>query len=151
MSKSVHPETQKVTRELAEIHSELKTDLSTLRSDMQKDMKDIKDSLNLLLEMKTSWEQSLTDCKNLCDTNTELHARVAKVENENKSLNTHVCQLEDKLLEGNVIFQGIPDLLWESTDMTKEKVLAAISHTIGGESQEEKMDQAQKIPIKDVT
>ena len=114
-------------------------------------MKDIEESLNLLLEMKSSWEQSLTECKNLHEANADLHARVTKIEKENKTLNSHLRQLEDKLLEGNVIFQGIPDSVWESLETTKEKVLLAISHMIGGETQELKMDQARKIPIKDVT
>ena len=90
MSKPVLPETQNLTPELSEIRSKMKTDMLTLRSDMQKDMKDINDSLNLLLEMKFSWEQSLTECKNLCEANAELHARVSKVEKENKTLNTRV-------------------------------------------------------------
>ena len=76
----------------------------------------------------------------LQEANTELHARVTKVEKENRSLNNRVCQLEDKLLEGNVVVQGVPDSIWESTETTKEKILAAISHTIGGDTQEEKMD-----------
>ena len=93
-------------------------------------MKDIKESLNLLLEMKSSWEQSFTECKNLGEANVDLHARVTKIKKENKTINSHACQLEDKLLEGNVIFQGIPDSVWESSETTKEKVLAAISHRL---------------------
>ena len=108
-------------------------------------MKDIKESLNLLLEMKSSWEQSFTECKILREANVDLHARVTKIKKENKTINSHVRQLEDKFLEGNVIFQGIPDSVTESSETTKEKVLAAISHTIGGETQELKKDQARKI------
>ena len=59
-------ESQKLTSELPELHSEIETDMLTLCSDMQKDMESlissIKDSLNLLLEMKNSWEQSLKEC-----------------------------------------------------------------------------------------
>ena len=59
--------------------------------------------------------------------------------------------LEDKLLEGNIVFQGVPESLWEASETTKEKILTAISHTISGDSQEDKMQQAHQIPIKDVS
>ena len=36
-------------------------------------------------------------------------------------------------------------------ETTKEKILTAISHTISGNSTEEKMDQARKIPIKEIS
>ena len=58
--------------------------------------------------------------------------------------------LEDKLLEGNIILQGIPDVVWEPSETTKEKVLSAIAHTISGNSHEDKMEQARRIPIKDI-
>ena len=78
-----------------------------------------------------------------------------KVSSERKENQTieffHNAFIEDKLLEGNVVFQGIPDSLWESSGATKEKILSAIAHTISGETEESKMDQARKIPIKDVS
>ena len=59
--------------------------------------------------------------------------------------------MKDKLLESNVIFQGVPDSIWEPAETTKEKVLAVISHAISGDTQEDKMDQVRKMPIKDFT
>ena len=85
------------------------------------------------------------------NTDTDLQAWVEKVESENRQLNSKVNELEDKLLEGNIIFQGIPEQLWEPSNTTKEKVLTTISHTISGDSVEDSMDQARRIPIKDVT
>ena len=60
------------------------------------------------------------------------------MEKENRFLNNQVRQLKDKLLGGNIVFQGVPDSITESTETTKEKIQAAISHTIGGDTQEEK-------------
>ena len=93
----------------------------------------------------------MPECNNLRNENTELHARINKVEKDNCILNNRICQLEDKLLEGNIIFQGVLDSIWEPMETMKEKILTAISHTISGDSQEAKMDQAQKSPIKEVT
>ena len=96
------------------------------------------------------WEEDRQEWTRLRTANEELHVKINKVETENKNLSTRVRILEDKLMEGNVVLQGIPDSLWEPGETTKEKVLTAIAHTIGGENFEEKMDQARKIPIKDI-
>ena len=40
--------------------------------------------------------------------------------------------------------------MWEPSEMTKEKVLTAISHTISGTDHDNRMEQARRIPIKDV-
>ena len=93
----------------------------------------------------------LWECNAIRGLNSELNARIVKVENENKLLTNKVRQLEDKLLEGNVIFQGVPDSIWEPSETTKEKILAAITHTISGETFEAKMDQAKRITIKHVS
>ena len=84
----------------------------------------------------------LPECNNLRNKNTELHSRINNVEKDNCILNNRVCQLEDKLLEGNIIFQGILDSIWEPMETTNEKLLTAISHTISDDTQEVKMDQA---------
>ena len=129
--------------------------MMSIRSDMQNDMKDLinplQDSINMLLEINKQWEHSLKECNELKQQNLELNTKMCKIENDNKLLNQRVQQLEDKLLEGNVMFQGIPDSLWEPSETTKEKVFSAIAHTISGDKEESKMDQAWKIPIKDVT
>ena len=81
----------------------------------------------------------------------ELNQRITKVENDNRHLTEKVRKLEDKMLEGNVIFQGIPDSTWEPSTTTKEKVLTALAHTISGTSMEDKLEQAGRIPIKNVS
>ena len=86
----------------------------------------------------------MPECNNLRNENTELHARINKVEKDNCILNNRVRQLEDKLLEGNTIFQSVLDLIREPMETMKGKILTAISQTISGDTQEAKMDQAQK-------
>ena len=110
----------------------------------------IKTSLDILLEVKSAWETSLKECQEMKSENQELCTRIERVEIENKKLSDKVSHLEDKLLEGNVIFQGIPESMWKPSETTKEKVLSAISHTISGETLESRMNQARQIPIKDV-
>ena len=129
----------------------LSPELEDLRSEIEQMICPLKDGLNLLLEMRDSWETGLQKCNTLLTENKQLHARVEKVEKENKALNNRVRTLEDKLLEANVIFQGVPDSIWEPMETMKEKILTAISHTISGSSVEEKMDQARKIPIKEIS
>ena len=111
----------------------------------------LKASLELLLEVKNAWEEGLHECKIVKTKNTELQVRVEKVEEENRKLSHKINELEDKLLEGNIIFQRIPEQLWEPLNTTKKKVLSAISHTISGTDAEDRMAQARQIPVKDVT
>ena len=128
----------------------LSPDLEDLRSEVEDMISPLQASINILLELKTSWELSMQECATLRSQNTQLHTRITKVENENKLLNVRVQRLEDKLLESHVVLHGVPDTLWEPMETTREKVLTAISHTISGESHEARMDQAKKIPIKEI-
>ena len=104
----------------------------------------------MLLQIKEAWETRLKECQEIKCKNMELQHHIEKIEEDNKRLTSKVHQLEDRLLEGNIIFQGIPEQLWEASEVTKEKVVTAVSHTISGTSQEDQMQQARMIPIKDV-
>ena len=126
----------------------LTPELQALKDEMQQDM------LNIIAPLQASIKdlvEGLKECQLIGLENKELHTRLRKVETDNKNLRTKVQHLEDKLLEGNIIFQGIPETLWEPSSTTKEKVLTAIANTISGENHEDKMNQARNIPIKDVT
>ena len=128
---------KKLTPELEALRDEM-------HSDMQKIIEPLQESIKEML-------LGLRECQNLRRENEDLHRRVKIVEADNIKLHQRVSQLEDKLLEGNVIITGIPESLWENSSATKEKVLRAISHTISGESDDDKMNQARNIPIKDVS
>ena len=132
----------------------LSPELKELKDEMKHDMEalitPLKASIDALLQIKQAWEVGIEDCRTLQEANVTLTNQLIKVENDNKHLQDRVRHLEDKLLEGNVILQGIPDALWEPVDSTKEKVLTAIAHTISCTSHKDKMDRACKIPIKDI-
>ena len=134
---------RKLSPELESLRDEIKQDTNAL-------IEPLKASLEILLEFKNIWETSFKECQKIRTKNSELQLRIENVEQENRRLNNKVNLLEDKLLEGNIIFQRIPESLWEPSATTKEKVLTAISHTISGSDQEDKMNQVRGIPIKDV-
>ena len=140
------PKPNKKLSSLEDLHSEVKDMINPMKSSIST----LKTSIDLLLEMKTAWENSLQDYNTLRTHNSDLTARLTKVELDNKQLNDRLQHLENKLLECNVVFQGVPDSVWEPMETTREKVLTAISYTISGDSQEQKMDQARNIPIKEV-
>ena len=121
-----------------------------MKNDMEMLIILLKASINALLQIKHAWEDGIKECRTLQQLNATLTIRIEMVEDDNKQLQDRVQHLEDKLLEGNVIIQGIPDTLWEPSESTKEKVLLAISHTISCTSYEDKMEQARRIPTKDV-
>ena len=131
----------------------LSPEIQSLKDEISTEMNNLiaplKASLDLLLEMKSTWEIGIKECHSTRTQNFELKQRIDRVEKENLHLNRKV--LEDKLLEGNIVFQGVPENLWEASEATKEKILTAISHTISGDDQEDRMQQVQRIPIKDVS
>ena len=128
---------KKLTPEMAALCDELHLDIKKIIEPLQDNIKE------MLL--------GLRECQNLRKENDDLQRRVKAVEADNIKLHHRVSHLEDKLLEGNVIINGIPESLWENSSTTKEKVLRAISNTISGENDEDKMNQARNIPIKDVS
>ena len=133
----------KLVPELQSLRDEICADTHALNEPL-------KASIDALLQIKGAWETGLKECQEIKCKNMELQHRIAKIEEDNKRLTSKVHQLEDRLLEGNIIFQGIPEQLWEAYEVTKEKVLTAVSHTISGTSQEDRMQQARMIPTKDV-
>ena len=74
-------------------------------------IKPLKASIDALLQIKEAWEIGLKECQDIKCKNLELQHRIERIEEDNKCLNQKVHQLEDKLLEGNIIFQGIPEQL----------------------------------------
>ena len=153
-SKMSQPAKKDASTEIDQSEKKHPPELQALKDDIMGDMHKligpIKESIDALLQIKDAWETGVQKCQRVLATNNELRARITKVESENAALSQRVASLEDKMLAGNVMFQGIPDSLWEPSDTTKQKVLTAISFTISGKDQEDKMEQAKRIPIKDV-
>ena len=144
MSTQPNPTAKKLSLEMQSLKEEISTEMHNL-------IAPLKASLDVLLEMKSTWEIGLKECQSARNQNLELKQRIDSVERENIWLNLKVQTLEDKLLEGNIVFQGVPESLWEASETTKEKILNAISHTISGDNHEDKLQQAHQIPIKDVS
>ena len=80
--------------ELQNLRKKLSPELEDLRSEIEQMICPLKDGLNLLLEMRSSWEAGLQKCNTLLTENKQLHARVDKVEKENKTLNTEFEHLK---------------------------------------------------------
>ena len=79
----------------------LSPELLALKDEMQQDM------LNIIAPLQASIKdlvEGLKECQLIRLDNKELHTRLRKVETDNKYLRTKVQHLEDKLLEGNIIF-----------------------------------------------
>ena len=105
---------KKLSPELLELKEEMKTDMEMLITLP-------KASIDALLQIKQAWEEGIKECRTLQQLNVKLSTRIEKVEGDNKQLQDRVRHLEDKLLEGNVIIQGITDTLWEPSESTKER------------------------------
>ena len=90
---------KKLTPELQSLRDEIKTDTHEL-------IEPLKASLDILLQIKNAREEGLKECQAVKSKNIELQFCVERVEQENRCLNTKIHQLEDKLLKGNIIFQG---------------------------------------------
>ena len=57
---------------------------------------------------------------------------------KHKKLKDRLNQIEDQLLEGNLIFQGLPETEFDDNDDAKVKIIKAMSMTIPGETDEVK-------------
>ena len=76
--------------------------------------------------------------------------RVRKLEKKNTKLGNRLKHLEDKLLENNIVFQGIPESTWESEEVCKEKIIQVISVLLNRNTPAEKLEGARNIPINAV-
>ena len=59
--------------------------------------------------------------------------------------------LEDKLLQSNVVFQGIEESSWETDSVRQEKIYMAIFETIIDRTLEERLDVARSMVIKNTS
>ena len=81
--------------------------------------------------------------------NVETLTRKIKQSNaKHKKLENRLSQIEDKLLEKNIIFQGFPETEFEDNNDAKRKVIRALSLTMPGVDEEEKKSNASKTSIE---
>ena len=106
-------------------------------SHIEKTNKKLEEKGELISAMKIENEKLHVDCK------------IIKIE-KNRKLKDRLNEIENKLLENNIMVQGIPDQAWELSSNLQEKALVAILHLANGKNVQEKLDIVQKIGIKNV-
>ena len=82
--------------------------------------------------------------------NNKLRVDCKLVKIKNRKLKDRLTVIENKLLENNIVIQGIPDQVWDLSANSREKTLVAISHLANGKTPQEKLDIIRKIGIKNV-
>ena len=142
-----HPGTQstKLSPEL----EQLKTHLQILhQADLKTMIDPLKESIDVLLQIKNAWESGIQECAKVKLKNEKLNKHVTQVECKNRRLTEKIRTMEDKMMEACIVLTGIPEDTWETEGTTREKVITAISHTITGTNHEDRVQQARNIPIK---
>ena len=59
--------------------------------------------------------------------NKRISTEADKIEHENQQLTPRICNLENKLLESSVVFEGVQESPWETETVQQEKIYLAIS------------------------
>ena len=99
---------------------------------IEKLLKPIRNDMKDLLVTQRELKDELTLSKQLESKNKKLTSRIEIVEKEKRELLSRVMNLKKKLLESNLIFNGIKEEPWETDSMRQEKVHLAISEMIIG-------------------
>ena len=76
-----------------------------------------------------------------------MNQKVRRLSEKNDKLETRVKQLEQKLLENNIIVQGIKESKWDLDSTHHELVTQMLSSTVTASTEEEKLQIAKNIPI----
>ena len=108
----------------------LRTDIKRLTTSHMEIKRDVKDNAILQEENKVLTE------------------RIKKVEMTNDKLLSRVCELENRLLETNIIMQGIREGPWETEDARTEKVYDAMTETVLGRNYDDRLETAKLMTIK---
>ena len=104
---------------------------------LKQDIKEIKE------ERLITQNISLNSCESI-------NRKFNQADKKHRKLQDRISYLEDQLLEKNVIFQGILESEYEDTKDIKTGVVKAISTTMTGESDEDKLLNAGQTSIESV-
>ena len=104
---------------------------------LKQDIKEIKE------ERLINQNISLNSCESI-------NRKFNQADEKHQKLQDRISYLEDQLLEKNVIFQGILESEYEDTKDIKTGVVKAISTTMTGESEEDKLLNAGQTSIESV-
>ena len=100
--------------------------------------------------LQLDWKRHTEELSLLKSENNVLTSKVRRLEKKNTQLGNRLKHLEDKLLENNIIFQGIPESIWESEEVCKEKIIQVISVLVNSNTPAGKLEGARNIPINTV-
>ena len=97
---------------------------------MEELMQPMKNSLMTLIEAQCDHALQEEEIQEIKKKHELLQQKCHQIEAENNDLRTRVTKLEIKMLEGNLIMQGLKEDPWELEDNLKERIYKAISATV---------------------
>ena len=100
--------------------------------------------------LQSEWSEHKEEMKKLQEDNQRLNFCLQQAEKHNRDLLNRIKAMEDRQVENNIIFNGIKESTWESTEVCKEKVFGVLSNLVNHEKAEERMNIARNIPIVQV-
>ena len=95
---------------------------SSIKDTMKEMLKPIQDSIDNLLVLKTNMQLQEGCITQLKQENTKLNNELNQMKTEMNNFQRKINQLEDRSLERNLIFQGIPEALPDDEDVQTEKI-----------------------------
>ena len=141
--KKKEEEQEDLPPELEKLRRLLKTDIDEATQSLKNSITSLERSNKILLEKGV-------EIDNIKKVNNRLQENCNQIHQENQRLKTRLIAVENKLLENNIILQGVPDQAWEQSDVTREKALTAISTIANGDTDQKKMEIVRKIGIKNI-
>ena len=107
----------------------------------------LKDDVKSLSTSTHQQDTKMSELVKVFNENVKLKTRIWEVERENKSLKNRLTHIEDKLLENNVIINGVREDAWETVTALKEKVINLIAYTVDAQDPDIQLEKACKAKI----
>ena len=94
-------------------------------------------------------EKNKEEITNLKRENYFLKTKCQKLEQEQKHIKERLDKMENTQLDNNLIIHGVPEpTAWEYPETRYAKVIDYLSHTMNGDNEAEKMNQARNLSIQ---
>ena len=120
---------------------------SLIQETMKEMLRPIQESIENLLVMKTNLESQEGKITRLKQENIKLSSEIHHLKSEVSQVQKKLIQLEDRSLECNLIFQGIPETIPEDENARVEKIYRVISATISRDTPEERLQLAREVEL----
>ena len=101
-------------------------------------------------DLQNDWKQHKDELHSLRSANSVLKRKITHLEQTNKGLSSRMKSIEDRLLECNVIFQGVSESTWESEEVLMEKIINIIAVLVNMENHADQLASTRNIPIDSV-